>query len=101
MGTLTEAVIAQGTQHQSVLVKAFGLVGITAGVALGALSIASTPAPTTAPNASSGDAPTNTVYVSPSVGGMTVGATQTWTPAGTAENTMQAVPPVKAPPYGQ
>jgi hypothetical protein len=87
--------------HRSLLVKVFGLMGITAGVALGALSLASTPEPTTAPNASSGDAPTNTVYVSPTLGGMTLGATQTWAAPGTVEETGQAVPPVKASPYGQ
>lgn len=99
MGAMTDALTEGVKQHQKLLVKALGLVGITAGIALGALSAASTPAPTMAPNASSGDAPTNTVYVSPTLNGMTLGATQTWTPPGTVEATIQAVPPVKAPPY--
>lgn len=99
MDTTTDAVTTQFKQHRGLVVKAFGLVGITAGVALGALSLASTPEPTTVPSASSGDAPTNTVYVSPTLGGMTLGATQTWAPPGTVEATGHAVPPVKAPQY--
>lgn len=101
MNILTSAVAPQFTSRRSLLVKTFGWLGVAAGVALGALSLASTPDATTVPNASSGDAPTNTVYVSPTLGGMTMGATQTWTPPGTVEETTVAAPPVKASPYGQ
>jgi hypothetical protein len=46
--------------------------------------------------AGSGDAPTNTVYVQPSVSAMTMGATATFTTPATVEPTTEAVPPVKA-----
>lgn len=100
MNILTSAVATQFTHRRSLLVKTFGLAGLSAGVALGALGVVNTPA-STVPNASSGDAPTNTVYISPTLNGMTLGATQTWTPPGTVEETGLAAPPVKASPYGQ
>ena len=46
--------------------------------------------------AGSGDAPTNTVYIQPSVSAMTMGATATFTTPATVEPTTEAVPPVKA-----
>ena len=46
--------------------------------------------------AGSGDAPTNTVFVQPSVSAMTMGATATFTTPATVEPTTEAVPPVKA-----
>jgi hypothetical protein len=46
--------------------------------------------------AGSGDAPSNTVYVQPSVSAMTMGATATFTTPTTVEPTTVAVPPVKA-----
>jgi len=46
--------------------------------------------------AGSGDAPSNTVYVQPSVSAMTMGATATFTTPSTVEPTTEAVPPVKA-----
>jgi hypothetical protein len=46
--------------------------------------------------AGSGDAPTNTVFVQPSVTAMTMGATATFTTPATVEPTTEAVPPVKA-----
>ena len=46
--------------------------------------------------AGSGDAPTNSVYVQPSVTGMNMGATATFTTPATVEPTTEAVPPVKA-----
>jgi len=101
MNILTSAVATQFTRRRSLLVKTFGWFGVAAGVALGALSVANSPESSTQLNANSGDAPTNTVYVSPTLNGMTMGATQTWTPPGTAEETTAAVPPVKASPYGQ
>jgi hypothetical protein len=46
--------------------------------------------------AGSGDAPTNTVYIQPSVSAMTMGATATFTTPASVEPTTEAVPPVKA-----
>ena len=46
--------------------------------------------------AGSGDAPTNTVYIQPSVSAMTMGATATFTPPASVPATTEAVPPVKA-----
>jgi hypothetical protein len=46
--------------------------------------------------AGSGDAPANTTYNQPVVGGMNEGATATWAPPATTEPTMMAVPAVKA-----
>ena len=46
--------------------------------------------------AGSGDAPTNSVYAQPSVTGMNMGATATFTTPATVEPTTEAVPPVKA-----
>lgn len=91
--------MGQVNRHQGLVVKAFGLVGITAGVALGALSAANTPAPTVVPSASSGHGDSGGTYVSPTLSDMTAGATATWTTPGTAAPTMHAVPPVKAAPY--
>ena len=82
--------------HRSPLVKAFAWVGIGAGVALGAVSLAHSPDSATEMNANSGNAPTNTVYVSPTQGGMNLGATQTWTPPNTAAPSGRAEPAVKA-----
>jgi hypothetical protein len=46
--------------------------------------------------AGSGDAPTNTVFVSPAVSAMNLGSTETTTVAPSAIATSMAVPPVKA-----
>lgn len=46
--------------------------------------------------AGSGDAPTNTVYIQPTVGGMSVGATATTTTPPSVPPTTEATPPVKA-----
>jgi len=100
MDSVKGAPTTQVKLQRSPLVKAFGWVGVAAGVALGALSLAHSPDSTTELNANSGDAPTNTVYVSPSVGGMNLGATQTWTPPDTVAPKGRAEPPVKANPYG-
>jgi hypothetical protein len=53
-------------------------------------------APQTSTLAGSGDAPSNTVYVQPSVSAMTMGATATFTTPGSAPATTEAVPPIKA-----
>jgi hypothetical protein len=46
--------------------------------------------------AGSGDAPTNTVYIQPSVSAMTMGATATFTTPASVPATTEAVPPIKA-----
>ena len=46
--------------------------------------------------AGSGDAPTNTVYVQPTGGAMTMGATATFTTPSSVPQVTEAVPPVKA-----
>jgi hypothetical protein len=46
--------------------------------------------------AGSGDAPSNTMPTQPSVAGMTMGATATFTTPSSVEPTTEAVPPVKA-----
>ncbi len=46
--------------------------------------------------AGSGDAPTNTVYVQPVVGGATMGATATWTTPAATPQVAKATPPIKA-----
>ena len=46
--------------------------------------------------AGSGDAPTNTVFVQPSVSAMTQGATATFSTPASVPATTEAVPPVKA-----
>jgi hypothetical protein len=46
--------------------------------------------------AGSGDAPTNTVYVKPSVSAITMGATATLSTPDSVPATTEAVPPVKA-----
>ena len=46
--------------------------------------------------AGSGDAPTNSVFIQPSVSAMTMGATATFTTPSTVEPTTEAVPPIKA-----
>jgi hypothetical protein len=46
--------------------------------------------------AGSGDAPTNTMFIQPSVTGMTMGATATFTTPTTVEPTTEATPPIKA-----
>ena len=46
--------------------------------------------------AGSGDAPTNTVFVQPTVSAMTMGATATFTPPASVPATTEAVPPIKA-----
>ncbi|MDR3662921.1 MAG: hypothetical protein P4L86_21470 [Mycobacterium sp.] len=85
-------------RRRSLLVKTFGFAGIAAGVTLGAFGAANTPAPTVVPNASNGHAsPAATVYSSPRVGDMNMGATATFTTPSAAEATSVAVPPVKAP----
>ncbi|MDR3662922.1 MAG: hypothetical protein P4L86_21475 [Mycobacterium sp.] len=85
-------------RRRSLLVKTFGFTGIAAGVALAAFGAANAPAPT-APDASSGHGASNTVFSSPAVGDMNMGATATWTPPSEVEATPVAVPPVKAAPY--
>lgn len=100
MKSARDADTAQVIPRRSPMVKAFAWVGVGAGVTLGALSLAHGPDSTTEVNANSGNAPTNTVFVSPTQGGMNVGATQTWTPPGTSAPKGRAEPPVKATPYG-
>ena len=46
--------------------------------------------------AGSGDAPTNTSYVQPSVSNMNMGATATFTTPSSVPATTEAVPPLKA-----
>ena len=46
--------------------------------------------------AGSGDAPSNTVFTQPSVSGMTMGATATFTTPDTVEPVTEATPPIKA-----
>lgn len=46
--------------------------------------------------AGSGDAPTNTVFVQPTVSAMTMGATATFTTPASVPATTEAVPPIKA-----
>ncbi|PXX07236.1 hypothetical protein [Mycolicibacterium moriokaense] len=46
--------------------------------------------------AGSGNAPTNTVYVQPTVGAMNMGATATFTTPSSLPQVTEAVPPVKA-----
>ena len=46
--------------------------------------------------AGSGNAPTNTVYVQPTVGAMNMGATATFTTPSSMPQVTEAVPPVKA-----
>ena len=92
--------VVQVVPRRSPLIKAFAWVGIGAGVALGALSLAHSPDSDTEVNANSGNAPTNTVYHSPTLGGMNLGATETWTPPDTVAPKGRAEPPVKANPYG-
>jgi hypothetical protein len=46
--------------------------------------------------ANSGDAPTNTVYIQPTVSAMTMGATATATTPASAPATTEAKPPIKA-----
>jgi hypothetical protein len=46
--------------------------------------------------AGSGDAPTNTVFVQPTVTAMTMGATATFTTPASVPATTEAVPPIKA-----
>jgi hypothetical protein len=78
-------------------VKRIGMAfGVGAAFAMGVLGIGhSSPAQTTS-LAGSGDAPANTTYVQPVVGGMNMGATATWAAPATTEATMMAVPAVKA-----
>jgi len=46
--------------------------------------------------AGSGDAPTNTVYIQPTVSAITMGATATLSTPASVPATTEAVPPVKA-----
>jgi hypothetical protein len=46
--------------------------------------------------AGSGDAPTNTVFVQPTVSAMTLGATKTFTTPASVPATTEATPPIKA-----
>jgi hypothetical protein len=76
-------------------------VGLTLGVAaVGALAALGLghggSAPTHTMVAGSGDAPTNTTYSQPAVGGMNVGSTSKWTPPDTEPAIASAVPAVKA-----
>jgi len=100
MDSVMEGNVAQVVPQRSPLVKAFAWVGIGAGAILGALSLAHSPDSATEVNANSGNAPTNTVYISPTQGGMNLGATQTWTPPDTVAPKGRAEPPVKASPNG-
>lgn len=78
-------------------IRLLGLAGASAFVALGTMSLVSGPSGAGATNvAGSGDAPTNTVYVQPTVAGASMGATATWTTPASVEESVSAVPPVKA-----
>ena len=72
-------------------------VGVGALALLGALTLGDHAGAGVGTNlAGSGDAPTNTVFVSPAVSAMNLGSTETTTVAPSAIATSMAVPPVKA-----
>ena len=73
-----------------------GLIGGTAAVAaMAAFAVTHGGAPTSSTLAGSGDAPVLT-YAQPTVGGMNLGATATWSPPGSTLETSMAVPAIKA-----
>lgn len=75
--------------------RAFGLVGAAAFVSLGGMGLGHGGSELGGSYlAGSGAAPSNTVYVQPSAGGMKMGATVTWTTPSSVMPTEKAVPPL-------
>jgi hypothetical protein len=88
----------KNTRFDRMRVQLLGIVGIGALAALAVLGIAYGGSHFGAGSAlaGSGDAPANTTYVQPTVVGITMGATATWTTPSPSAPTGKAVPPVKA-----
>jgi hypothetical protein len=88
--------IRTGTKRRGV--KLVGAVLAGAAVVTGALTVAFDGDTSEYANvlAGSGDAPTNTVFIQPSVSGMTMGATATATTPASAPAVADATPAVKA-----
>jgi hypothetical protein len=90
-----------GSRHRRKLRRTCAVLGAGAFATLAVLGVAlgTHPAPESTYQANSGDAPTNTTYVHPSIPAMTMGATATFTPPDPEPATSMAAPVVKATPY--
>jgi hypothetical protein len=88
----------RNTRFNRMRVQVLGLIGIGALAALAVLGIAYGGSHFGAGSAlaGSGDAPANTTYVQPTVTGVTMGATATWTTPSLTVPTGKAVPALKA-----
>ncbi|MDT4999838.1 MAG: hypothetical protein QOK12_1943 [Mycobacterium sp.] len=88
----------KNTRFDRIRVQVLGVIGIGAFAALAVLGIAYGGSHFGAGSAlaGSGDAPANTTYVQPTVTGVTMGATATWTTPSLTAPTGKAVPALKA-----
>lgn len=88
----------KNTRFDRIRVQVLGIIGIGAFGALAVLGIAYGGSHFGAGSAlaGSGDAPANTTYTQPSVEGVTMGATATWTTPSATAPTGKAVPTLKA-----